>query len=303
MGSNLILSQTVKEIEKYINDKIIKYEVYRTSGIVNIIPIHYLMMEESGLIKGFHYGKINYKLHIKPEDVNFTCETNAFDRGSSKQRIKIKCSYEVGRECITSLWSGVNIHGQNVINQYGTEQIVALHFNLGKLEYEAVCLAFKEYFDIALDKSNNAKKKKAESDPFLNKVLEKENKKFIPLIKKNGVYQTPVTLNDLITLDFIVDSGAGDMFISPDVLLTLIRGKTITEDDYIGELLYSFANGKSESCKVYSLDNVKIGETVVKNVRCAVANSIIGEMLLGQSFLEKLGSYTVDYDKGQIIIE
>ena len=100
-----------------------------------------------------------------------------------------------------------------------------------------------------------------------------------------------------------MDSGAGDVFISPDVLMTLMRGETISEDDFQGEFLYEFANGKTEKCKVYVLKSVQIGLSKVTNVRCAVANTVIGSMLLGQSFLEKLGSYTIDYDNNQILID
>ncbi len=50
------------------------------------------------------------------------------------------------------------------------------------------------------------------------------------------------------------------------------------------------------------LKSVQVGTVIISDVKCAVANNIIDSMLLGQSFLERLGKYTIDYDKSQIII-
>jgi hypothetical protein len=42
----------------------------------------------------------------------------------------------------------------------------------------------------------------------------------------------PVLINDAITLDFVVDSGAADVSIPADVVSTLIRTKTIGPSDF-----------------------------------------------------------------------
>src|SRR5690242_10937685 len=42
-----------------------------------------------------------------------------------------------------------------------------------------------------------------------------------------GVYTVPVRINDALTLDFTVDSGASDVSIPADVFLTLARTGTI----------------------------------------------------------------------------
>ncbi len=53
----------------------------------------------------------------------------------------------------------------------------------------------------------------------------------IPLQIVGGIYKVPVRINDAITLDFLVDSGATDVLIPADVFLTLFRTGTITEQD------------------------------------------------------------------------
>ena len=53
----------------------------------------------------------------------------------------------------------------------------------------------------------------------------------------------PVLINNAITLDFTVDSGASDASIPFDVVTTLIRAGTIQKTDIIGEQVYTLADG------------------------------------------------------------
>ena len=46
---------------------------------------------------------------------------------------------------------------------------------------------------------------------------------------EGGVYVVPVLINNAITLDFIVDSGAADVSIPADVVMTLMRTGTIKD--------------------------------------------------------------------------
>lgn len=125
----------------------------------------------------------------------------------------------------------------------------------------------------------------------------------VKMIKVGDVYEVPVELNGVLKIKFLLDTGASDVFLSPDIVLTLMRTKTLTESDYVGTNIYQFANGETEECKKYNLRSLKIGNKEIKNVECAVANTIIGDMLLGQSFLQKLGSFKIDYSTNEIIIE
>lgn len=45
----------------------------------------------------------------------------------------------------------------------------------------------------------------------------------VPLQRKGGTFVVPILINKRITLDFVVDSGAADVSIPADVVLTLIR--------------------------------------------------------------------------------
>jgi len=123
-------------------------------------------------------------------------------------------------------------------------------------------------------------------------------------LKRNygGTYEVPVILNGVLKIDFILDSGASDISISPDVALTLLKTGTVRQSDFIGTQKYSFADGTTATSKVFYLREVEIGGFVMKNVKASISNSINAPMLLGQSLLQQLGSITIDNDRSVLII-
>jgi len=122
----------------------------------------------------------------------------------------------------------------------------------------------------------------------------------VPLTKKNGVYNVPVTLNDTLTISFILDSGAADVTISPDVFLTLLRTGTLKESDLGSEKTYRVANGATVKHKSFLLKKVSIGGVSFKNIRASVGSDLKTPMLLGQSLLSKLGTYSINYETSEL---
>jgi aspartyl protease family protein len=117
----------------------------------------------------------------------------------------------------------------------------------------------------------------------------------VPMIKKNGVYEIPVTINGTLNINFIFDAGAADVSISTDVALTLIRTGTITDKDFIGTQTYQFADGTKAKSKILILKQLQIGNKIVYNVRATISNSLNAPLLLGQSALNRFGNISIDY--------
>ena len=67
----------------------------------------------------------------------------------------------------------------------------------------------------------------------------------IPLEKQGGVYTLPVRINGVITLNFILDSGAAEVSIPVDVVSTLLRTGTIKESDFLPGQVYTLADGST----------------------------------------------------------
>src|SRR5499427_2206605 len=115
----------------------------------------------------------------------------------------------------------------------------------------------------------------------------------IPLVKKGGVYQLPVEINGVLTLHFILDTGAADVNIPADVALTLVRTGTIRDTDFLPGQTYTLADGSTVKSARFLLRSLKLGNRRVSNVAASIG-AASSDLLLGQTFLEQLGAWGFD---------
>lgn len=115
----------------------------------------------------------------------------------------------------------------------------------------------------------------------------------IALENRGGTYEVPVVINNAITLPFVIDSGASDVVIPADVVLTLIRTGTINSSDFIGERKYQLADGSTVPSTAFRLRSLRVGDKVLENVIGGVA-PVKGDLLLGQSFLSRFHSWSIN---------
>lgn len=158
-----------------------------------------------------------------------------------------------------------------------------------------------DYLIVKQDKQSISKENVYETKRV--EKTEQKNTTDIKLKKQNGIYEVPVELNGVLKIDFIFDSGASDVSISPDIALTLIKTGTIVEGDWLPGAYYSFADGSSAKSRRFTLKSVKIGDKIVYDVVCSISNSLDAPMLLGQSVLSKFGKYSFDYKTEKLEIE
>lgn len=125
----------------------------------------------------------------------------------------------------------------------------------------------------------------------------------IKLLQVGGVYEIPIMLNDVLKINVILDSGATDVSVAPDVALTLMRTGTIEKADWMSGQTYEFADGSTSKSQRFKLKSISIGDKVFKGVTCNIAPTIQSPMLLGQSLLQRLGRYSIDYKKGVLQFE
>ena len=117
-----------------------------------------------------------------------------------------------------------------------------------------------------------------------------------------GTYTVPVIINDVLTLRFEVDSGATDVTIPANVAGTLIRTGTISETDFIGTQKYTLADGSVINSKQFLIRKLKVGDEVLENVRGSIGG-VNGSLLLGQSFLGKFKSWSMDNTSHELVLE
>jgi tetratricopeptide (TPR) repeat protein len=123
------------------------------------------------------------------------------------------------------------------------------------------------------------------SKPDLNGITTE-----VPLQKSGGTFVIPVSINGALTLNFIVDSGAADVSIPADVVLTLMRTGTLHGEDFLGSKTYQLADGSTVPSETFRIRTLKVGAREVEDVTGSVAK-IEGNLLLGQSFLSRFRSW------------
>ena len=112
----------------------------------------------------------------------------------------------------------------------------------------------------------------------------------------------PVQINGAITLNFVVDSGAADVTIPPDVVATLMRTGTLKKSDFLGQKTYVLADGSKVPSQTLRIRSMKVGDRVVENITGSVS-SADGALLLGQSFLGRFKSWSIDNSKHVLLLE
>ena len=123
----------------------------------------------------------------------------------------------------------------------------------------------------------------------------------VPLRKQGGTFVVPVLINDRITLDFTVDSGAADVSIPGDVFSTLIRAGTVQQSDMLDEQSYRLADGSEQRSQRFRIRSLRVGGFELHNVVGSVAPAA-GTLLLGQSFLSRTKSWSMDNDRHALIL-
>ena len=123
----------------------------------------------------------------------------------------------------------------------------------------------------------------------------------IPLIREHGILMVPVVINDKITLNFTIDSGASDVSIPADVFSTLTRTGTISKKDLLGTQDYELADGSQQSARRFRIRSLRIGNLELQDVTASVAPSA-GSLLLGQSFLERFKYWSIDNQRHLMLI-
>ena len=123
----------------------------------------------------------------------------------------------------------------------------------------------------------------------------------VPMLADGGTFKVPVAINGQLTLDFIVDSGAADVSIPADVVLTLVRTGTLAESDFLNSRTYRLADGSTVPSQRFMIRSLRVGDKVLENVTGSVA-PVAGGLLLGQSFLTRFKSWSIDNQRQALVL-
>ncbi len=123
----------------------------------------------------------------------------------------------------------------------------------------------------------------------------------VPLQKRGGTFSVPVLLNNTISVKFTIDSGASDVSISQDVFDMLKRSGTLDRSDLIGKQTYRLADGSRVTNDTFRIRSLRVGDKEVRDVVGSVSNGD-GSLLLGQSFLTRFQSWSIDNQRQVLVL-
>jgi clan AA aspartic protease (TIGR02281 family) len=124
----------------------------------------------------------------------------------------------------------------------------------------------------------------------------------IPLLRMSGGLIAPVVINNTLKLNFVVDSGASDVSIPANVFSSLVRANTVTQADITGTRNYKNADGEVSQSKTFVIRSLKIGNIEAPRVQAKVSSSN-APPLLGQSFLKRFKSWSIDNSTQELILQ
>jgi predicted aspartyl protease len=142
---------------------------------------------------------------------------------------------------------------------------------------------------------------RAHESPVTGPPISGKGESAVPMVSDGGTFKVPVTINGQLTLKFVVDSGAADVSIPADVVMTLYRTETITDADFLDRQTYQLADGSTVPSQRFVIRTLKIGDKNLENVVGSIAPAA-GSLLLGQSFLSRFKSWSIDNQSRALIL-
>jgi clan AA aspartic protease (TIGR02281 family) len=124
----------------------------------------------------------------------------------------------------------------------------------------------------------------------------------VALSRSDSTFIVPAVVNGALRLGFVVDSGASDVVIPIDVMTTLMRTGTLRENDFLGKQTYVLADGSKLPSLRFRIRSLKVGDTVLEDVIASVSPAL-GDPLLGQSFLRRFRSWSIDNERGLLLLD
>lgn len=118
----------------------------------------------------------------------------------------------------------------------------------------------------------------------------------VPVLSKSGTSSVPVRLNDVITVNFVIDTGASVVVVPHEVFILLRKAGTIRDEDFLPDETFTLANGSKVKQKCFMLQKIQIGSALLTNVQ-ATAGGSSASLLLGQSALKLLPGWQLDLQR------
>jgi hypothetical protein len=122
----------------------------------------------------------------------------------------------------------------------------------------------------------------------------------IPLTRDGSMYRVPVTLDGRLVRPFIVDTGAGEVQVSAELVRALFpRGSAAPV--YLPDGAYRLADGRVVRNRRVLIPSLRVGDRELRNVTASIGGPD-ASLLLGQNVLTRLGTWSIDNRRGVLVV-
>jgi hypothetical protein len=115
------------------------------------------------------------------------------------------------------------------------------------------------------------------------------------------LFAVPVVVNEKTVLRFTIDSASSDVSISENVFSTLMRSGALNPEDMIDTQNYRLANGTEQKSPRFRFRSLRVGNVELRGVIGSIVTQD-GDLLLGQSFLSRLKSWSIDNERHVLLL-
>ena len=123
----------------------------------------------------------------------------------------------------------------------------------------------------------------------------------VALGESGGIYTVPGEVNRSVTLQFLVDPGSAVVVIPRSALSRLVANGTVTGNDVVGVSIAELADRSLYQTARIRLRELRVGNEVARDIIAAVSPGL-SHPLLGQSFLRRFASVTIDNQRRTLIL-
>lgn len=115
----------------------------------------------------------------------------------------------------------------------------------------------------------------------------------IALTRRQGTYLVRGVVNECLTFDFHLDSGAADVTLPRAQFEQLRAARALSPAEIIGSDTYVMADGRTATQELFLIKTLQIGPMIVRDVRAAVMPGD-APALLGMSFLGRFAVWSIN---------
>ncbi len=161
-------------------------------------------------------------------------------------------------------------------------------------------ILFYQVMSTCGDPFNNEEHFKSEWSASSAKDINGPEKDTVRMLSLNGMHYVKIKVGSVVYF-WLLDTGASDMLITKDLEQKLLDENFLSLNNYLGTGKYEMANGETDTCRKYKIENIQIGHSSIANMIIAVSDKA-KRVIAGKSILNKFSNWMIDNKENILVV-